>query len=250
MVGESEAHGILDIVLAARRLYPDQLSNQMVIVGHSQGGQAALFGAHHAPTWTPDLDLRGVAAMAPPAGMRALCESGTTYGGELEGFAFTALFLAGAVAGNPTIDVKELLTEKAYERWHHIEERARIGLSAKDSWGGLKGTEQLNPEDNPSKKAFFDQLELTHPALRILAPIRISQAAKDIRINANATRTLHHQLSFLNGPIHVTYKEYEEVSPTDKPEELGFHFGLMETDLPSLTAWLSERLKAPGTSTL
>ena len=250
LLGESEAHGILDIVLAARRLYPDQLSNQMVIVGHSQGGQAALFGAHHAPTWTPDLDLRGVAAMAPPAGMRALCESGTTYGGELEGFAFTALFLAGAVAGNPTIDVKELLTEKAYERWHHIEERARIGLSAKDSWGGLKGTEQLNPEDNPSKKAFFDQLELTHPALRILAPIRISQAAKDIRINANATRTLHHQLSFLNGPIHVTYKEYEEVSPTDKPEELGFHFGLMETDLPSLTAWLSERLKAPGTSTL
>ncbi|WP_438043951.1 hypothetical protein [Sorangium sp. So ce128] len=39
------------------------------IVGHSQGGQAALFGAHHAPIWTPELDLRGVAALA-PASMR------------------------------------------------------------------------------------------------------------------------------------------------------------------------------------
>lgn len=250
LLGESEAHGILDIVLAGRRLYPQQLSNQMVIVGHSQGGQAALFGAHHAPTWAPELDLRGVAAMAPPAGMRALCESGTKYGGALEGFAFTALFLAGAIAGNPTIDVKELLTEKALERWEHIEKKARIDLSKEDSWGGLKGTEQLNPEDNPSKKAFFDQLELTNPALRILAPIRISQAAKDTRINVNATRLLHHQLSFLNGPVNVTYKEYEEVSTTAEPEVLGFHFGLTETDLPSLTAWLEERLRAPGASTL
>ena len=241
LLGESEAHGILDIVLAARRLFP-QLSKQMAIVGHSQGGQGALFGAHHAPIWTPDLDLRGVAVLAPAAGMRALVESGTAYEGALEGFAFTALFLAGAIAGNPTIDVKELLTEKSLAVWPHIHDRARIGLSQPDSWGGLLGTEQLNPKDNYSKKAFFDQLELTNPALRILAPIRISQAAKDTRINANATRTLHHQLSSINGPINVSYKEYEEVSTTEKPEALGFHFGLMETDLPSLTAWLEDRL--------
>lgn len=241
LLGESEAHGILDIVLAARWLYP-QLSKRMAIVGHSQGGQGALFGAHHAPIWTPGLDLCGVAAMAPAAGMRALCESGTYYGGALEGFAFTALFLAGAIAGNPNIDVNELLTAKSLAVWPHIEERARVDLSKDDSWGGLLGTEQLNPEDNYSKKAFFDQLELTNPALRILAPIRISQAAKDTRINANATRTLHYQLSALNGPINVSYKEYEEVSTTDKPKELGFHFGLMDTDLPSLTAWLEERL--------
>jgi hypothetical protein len=117
--------------------------------------------------------------------------------------------------------VKELLTKDAYAVWPHIHERARIGLSQTDSWGGLVGTNQLNPKDNPSKKAFFDQLELTNPALRILAPIRISQAAKDTRINANATRTLHYQLSSLNGPSNVTYKEYEEVSTTEKPEELG-----------------------------
>ncbi|AUX30835.1 uncharacterized protein SOCE836_029490 [Sorangium cellulosum] len=146
-----------------------------------------------------------------------------------------------AIAGNPNIDPEELLTVKAYSVWPHIHERARVELAKEDSWGGLKGNEQLRPEPNPSKKAFFDQLELMNPALRILAPIRISQAAKDQRIRADFTRTLHHQLAALNGPVNVTYKEYEEVSATHDPVELGFHFGLMDTDLPSLTRWLEER---------
>ncbi|WP_437319741.1 lipase family protein [Sorangium sp. So ce385] len=241
LLGESQAHGILDIALAARRLFPAELSRKLAIVGHSQGGQAALFGAHHAPIWTPDLDLRGVAAMAPASGVHLLVAAGTTLDYAQPGFAFTALFLAGAIAGNPNIDPEELLTVKAYSVWHHIHERARVELAKDDSWGGLKGNEQLRPEPNPSKKAFFDQLELMNPALRILAPIRISQGAKDQRIRADFTRTLHHQLAALNGPVNVTYKEYEEVSATHDPVELGFHFGLMDTDLPSLTRWLEER---------
>ncbi|WP_438000725.1 lipase family protein [Sorangium sp. So ce185] len=241
LLGESQAHGILDIALAARRLFPAELSRKLAIVGHSQGGQAALFGAHHAPIWTPDLDLRGVAAMAPASGIHLLVAAGTTLDYAQPGFAFTALFLAGAIAGNPNINPEELLTVKAYSVWHHIHERARVELAKEDSWGGLKGNEQLRPEPNPSKKAFFDQLELMNPALRILAPIRISQAAKDQRIRADFTRTLHHQLAALNGPVNVTYKEYEEVSATHDPVELGFHFGLMDTDLPSLTRWLEER---------
>ena len=245
LLGESEAHGILDIVLAARRLYPAELSKRMVIVGHSQGGQAALFGAHHAPIWTPELDLRGVAAMAPASAVHLLVAGGSVLEDRLEGFAFTALFLSGAIGGNPNIDPKELLGEAAFKVWPHIHERARIELSQTDSWGGLRGIDQLNPKPNPSRKAFFDQLELMNPALRILAPVRISQAAKDIRIRADFTRTLHHQLAALNGPVNVTYKEYEEVSTTHLPEQLGFHFGVTETDLPSLTTWLEERFTDP-----
>jgi hypothetical protein len=243
LLGESEAHGILDIVLAARQLHSSRLSNRLAIVGHSQGGQAALFGAHHAPIWAPDLDLRGVAALAPASAVHLLVAAGCELDYALPGFAFTALFLAGAIAGNPNIDVKELLTDDAYAVWHHIDERARVELSEDDSWGGLNGNNQLRPEPNASKKAFFDQLELMNPALRILAPIRISQGAKDQRILASFTRNLHYQLCALNGPVNVTYKEYEEVSPTYDPEELGFHFGLFDTDLPSLTAWLEDRFK-------
>jgi alpha/beta superfamily hydrolase len=48
LLGESEARDVLDMVRAARQLYP-QISHRLAIVGHSQGGQAALFAAHY--TW-------------------------------------------------------------------------------------------------------------------------------------------------------------------------------------------------------
>jgi hypothetical protein len=245
LLGASQARGILDIVLAARQLYPDQLSNRLAIVGHSQGGQAALFGAHHAPTWTPDLDLRGVAALAPVSDIYTLFTTGCILPTKDKGFAFTALFLSGAIAGDPNIKPKELLGAEAYKRWPHIYTRARIELSQDDSWGGLLGIQQLSPpplppKKNPSRTAFFDQLKLMHPDLDIPAPVRISQANEDERVRAGFTNTLVEQLKARNGPDNVEYKPYPEVSSTDNPE-LGYHFGLMETDLPFLTEWLEKR---------
>lgn len=242
LLGASQARGILDIVLAARQLYPDQLSNRLAIVGHSQGGQAALFGAHHAPTWTPDLDLRGVAALAPASKTRTLVEMGiaTPSLSEDGGYAFTALFLSGAISGNPNIKPKELLSENAYKVWPHIYTRARIELAQDDSWGGLKGTDQLNSSDNPSKSLFLEQLSQMHPNLRIHAPIRISQAAQDQRIIAAVTFVLYLELAAKNGPQNVEYVQHPEVPLTDYLE-LGYHFGLMEKDLPFLTKWLEKR---------
>ncbi|MFF2720221.1 hypothetical protein [Streptomyces sp. NPDC058011] len=49
LCGRSEAMGVLDIVTTARRLFPGEIGKRFAIVGHSQGGQAALFAAHHAP---------------------------------------------------------------------------------------------------------------------------------------------------------------------------------------------------------
>jgi alpha-beta hydrolase superfamily lysophospholipase len=232
-------------VLAARQLYPDQLSNRLAIVGHSQGGQAALFGAHHAPTWTPDLDLRGVAALAPVSDIYTLVTAGCLLPVTDKGFAFTALFLSGAIAGDPNIKPTELLGAEAYKRWPHIYTRARIELSEDDSWGGLLGIQQLSPSfpwspKNPSREAFIDQLNLMHPDLDIRAPVRISQANEDVRVKAEFTYSLFEQLAARNGPDNVTYKPYPEVSKTDNPE-LGYHFGLMETDLPLLTEWLEAR---------
>lgn len=244
MLGKSEARGILDIVLAARQLYPGEISNRLAIVGHSQGGQAALFGAHHAPDWTPDLDLRGVAALAPASGVKVLVAASSvlpTTDAE-GGFAFTALFITGAIGGNPDIKAQEILGPKAYALWGEVEQKSRAQLSEPDSWGKLRGTELLNPLPSPAKKALFDQFELMHPALRILVPIRISQAVHDQRVKVEFTRELQGQLTTLNGPSSVLYKEYDTVSPTEEAEKLGFHFGLLDTDRQNLTAWLEDRL--------
>ena len=64
LIGRSEGHSVLDAVRAARKL-DKRLGKRVVIAGHSQGGQSALWAASLAPKYTPDLKLRGTVAFAP-----------------------------------------------------------------------------------------------------------------------------------------------------------------------------------------
>ncbi len=65
LVGQSEAQAVLDAARAARYLVGSEASNEVVILGYSQGGQAALFASQMAPTYAPDLTVAGAAAAAP-----------------------------------------------------------------------------------------------------------------------------------------------------------------------------------------
>ena len=64
LVGESEGRSVLDIIRAARDL-DSSIGKRFLIAGHSQGGQAALFAAGEANSWTPDLKLRGDRLLRP-----------------------------------------------------------------------------------------------------------------------------------------------------------------------------------------
>jgi hypothetical protein len=114
LLGKSEAHAVLDIVVAARRLFEGIIGDRFAIVGHSQGGQAALFAAHHAPDRV--VGLVAVAAIAPANHLFPLVQLGAADENENEGFAFTPLFLAGAIGGDPLIDPEQVLSPIAYAR--------------------------------------------------------------------------------------------------------------------------------------
>ncbi|MEV0031589.1 lipase family protein [Nocardia sp. NPDC050793] len=61
-----EAHAVIDIVRAARELYPS-IGPIWLAQGHSQGAHAALNAAPRAKSYAPELDYRGtVATSAPP----------------------------------------------------------------------------------------------------------------------------------------------------------------------------------------
>jgi pimeloyl-ACP methyl ester carboxylesterase len=242
LLGKSEANGILDIVLAARQLHPD-LSTRLAIVGHSQGGQAALFGAHHAIEKLKDteIELRAVAALAPASSIRLIILGSSAATTKQDGYAFTPLFLTGAIAGDPRIKAEEVLTAKAYAMWPETEMRGRAELSQEAFWGGLEGTEQLRLIHSASKQRFLDELEKMHPKVEIEVPIRISQAVNDQRVKVEFTRTLVEALDGKNPGNTVVYEEYSEVA-TPEFADLGPHFGLIDTDSKPLVKWLKERL--------
>jgi dipeptidyl aminopeptidase/acylaminoacyl peptidase len=65
LVGQSEGQAVLDAARAARNLVDGAASDSVIIFGHSQGGQAALFAGQIANSYAPDLFVVGVVAAAP-----------------------------------------------------------------------------------------------------------------------------------------------------------------------------------------
>lgn len=72
LIGESEGRSVLDAARAARQVPGADADRRVGIAGYSQGGQAALWAGSLAPRWTPELDVVGVFAGAPPADLTSV----------------------------------------------------------------------------------------------------------------------------------------------------------------------------------
>lgn len=72
LLGVPASNSVLDAVRAARNIEDAEIGDRVILWGHSQGGQAALFAAERASTYAPELDLLGVAVAAPAADLAQL----------------------------------------------------------------------------------------------------------------------------------------------------------------------------------
>lgn len=72
LVGTAEASDVMHSVRAASSLPAADLSRRMVVMGHSQGGHAALWTGELARTIDPSISLLGVAAIAPAAELTSI----------------------------------------------------------------------------------------------------------------------------------------------------------------------------------
>ena len=92
LIGVSEGNSVLDSARAARNIDGTHTSSNLLLWGHSQGGQAALFAAQLAPTYSPELHLEGVAVAAPATDLGALLKDdiGDVSGVSIASYAFQA----------------------------------------------------------------------------------------------------------------------------------------------------------------
>jgi alpha-beta hydrolase superfamily lysophospholipase len=111
LIGTTEGRNVLDAARAAREVKDAGAGSRLLLWGHSQGGQAALFAAQEAPTYAPDLHLQAVAVAAPAVELGALLDddivddSGVTLGA----YSFAAY---ASVYGpkTPGLDLSTILT--------------------------------------------------------------------------------------------------------------------------------------------
>jgi pimeloyl-ACP methyl ester carboxylesterase len=83
VTGEAMAHAVLDMARAASQVAGSRVtsSSPVLLQGYSQGGAGAAWAAALAPTYAPELDLRGAAVGGVPADVHVAAASldGTTY---------------------------------------------------------------------------------------------------------------------------------------------------------------------------
>lgn len=72
LIGEGEARAELDSVRAARQMPELTLGARTVVWGHSQGGHTALWTGIIGPRYAPDVEIAGIAAIAPVADVAKL----------------------------------------------------------------------------------------------------------------------------------------------------------------------------------
>jgi len=112
LIGVTEGHNVLDAVRAAQQIPAAHASSDVVLWGHSQGGQAVLFAAELAADYAPELRIAAVATAAPAADLNALMKthlddiSGVTIGS----YAFASF---AAVYADRGAEITQILTPGA-----------------------------------------------------------------------------------------------------------------------------------------
>lgn len=173
VVGKAEGRASLDVARAAERLEGTGLSasSPVGIMGYSQGGGAAAWAAQLAPSYAPDLKLKGVAAGGVPADLRSVADA-------LDGSPFIALALFAALGYDtayPELDLDAFLNDRGRQM---KADNADVCIASVDGLKGILGTSFTHIDDyvttNPlATAAWKDRLDenklgATKPAVPVL----------------------------------------------------------------------------------
>src|SRR4051812_26202353 len=144
LVGESEGRSVLDAARAARALSGSGAADRVLIAGHSQGGQAALFAGELASSYAPELDVLGVAAAAPAADVEHILPLAATINGAA---GYLAMGIQGFHAAYPDADPAAVLSPDAQAKSDAA--TTQCAGEVMDAFGGTSGSAGL-PHDPPS----------------------------------------------------------------------------------------------------
>ena len=209
LIGASEGRSVLDAVRAART-YSGKLSKRFMIAGHSQGGHAALFAAAAAPSYVPELTLRGTVAFAPASHLKTQFQTILNVGAPGGGLGgIVALGLRAIDTADPALGVPSLLTQRAAALYPQTKSVCYDALSDSDSFGGVPLNQIL--DSSADLQPLLNAIGENDPEhLRMRTPVRIEQGTADQTVFPAFTQQLVDE--YQDNNVKVTYKTYEGVN--------------------------------------
>ena len=185
LIGEGEARAALDSVRAARQISELSLDKRMVVWGHSQGGHAALWTGIVGPRYAPDLEICGVAAIAPPANIRNILAKNVEIDkrfGPYLALSYSRFY--------PDITFEQAVRPEALDAARQIVNLCGFVPAADPQrMEALAATFKGPALATSSNKALQARLEQNTPAAPILAPVVIAQGLSDNVVPPSATET-------------------------------------------------------------
>lgn len=199
MNATSQLHTVVDAVRAVHFLQPHQLSKQWLVMGHSQGGAAALTVAAYGQKDAPEFDLRGAIALAPGGYQyQGIAEYAVTHPKpEPSVAAFFPIVLLGAQAADPSIVPENLVSPEMKALVIHARSRCLSELQAdlkKSPATIFKPNAELNHLLTYLKQQSIEYMIPT-------VPLMIVQGSNDNLVDPRGTQAYYQQLCKSKKPV-------------------------------------------------
>ncbi|MGW4929864.1 lipase family protein [Agromyces sp. NPDC004153] len=232
LIGASSGYAALDARRAAAELDAADLGEQTVVWGHSQGGGAALWTGAIADSYAPDVELAGVAALAPASNLQGLMRNLPEVTG---GSVFASFVIAAYTSVYPDVTYRQYVRPGAEVTVRQMADRclAEPGVVASvlDVVGLSRDPEIFS--DDPTTGSFGDRLTENVPPATISAPLLLGQGAADTLVVPSA------QDAFVEDACAAGQQiDYRLYAGRD-------HVPLVEADsplVPELIEWTTARL--------
>ena len=227
---------MLDSIRAARNVVGDDATDTAAVFGHSQGGHATLFAAELAPTYAPELDVVGVAAMAPPTDLAQLMEADQ---GTASGILLTAMAVESWARFYPDTPAEDVVSAQFLPAIGDLDKKC-IETNAQDLIEApdiadlrrrfLKGDPAASPAWEPHFVA-------NSPAVAPLSvPLFVAQGAIDEIVHPEVTQAYVQHECDADGDVEL--KMYPDTG----------HFAVKTVAAPDVFAWLMARIDGEATT--
>lgn len=199
--GPSEGRSVLDIVRAARKTNRS-IGKTLLMGGHSQGGHAALWAAKLAPSYAPELKLKGTAVFAPASHIGD--QASLVRNLDTPAFSpIVGLILRGADIAAPALGVESLLSDAGKAAYPETLTNCIGNLT---SWSTLAANAILAPDANV--QSLVDYLNANDPEdLSVKTPVLVLQGTTDTTVLPIFTTQLLSK--FKQNRVPVTSKTYK-----------------------------------------
>ena len=231
LVGVDEARSALDAVRAARHLEGSDLSGQVVVWGHSQGGHAALWTGILAASYAPDIAIAGVAALAPASDLPRLAQRTQS---TLAGRITTSYLVTAYSADFSDVQFDAAVRGTARPLARDIARRCLEGVRALPSVAEALMLGGSIFREDPGTGALGERLRENIPAARIDAPLLVAQGLADPLVLPDVQAAyIERRCSAGQSLVYLTYPGRD-------------HLSLVSADSPliaDLIGWSADRFQ-------